>query len=224
MIATATAAAARFRAKVGGGVGGGGATLGRSKMKMIDVNEVDSLNKEHAARDAAESETTHLSKKRRILEAAALQKNQGGGGIKKSKLDQDTTTETSNNPKALSQAEGQQPVDAPPMAERASAVAAAAPPHMAAAPPDQYDGAQNEEWKIMLKERSNKLSEEDRMRVQQFFQHRPNPTPGQTVVKMKLHEQRSHDPETGQPVKETFYLELDYSNFSSKQSRKVKRY
>ena len=41
---------------------------------------------------------------------------------------------------------------------------------------------------------------------------------------MKLHEQRSNDPTNGQAIKETFYLELDYSTFTSKQSKKVKRY
>ena len=82
----------------------------------------------------------------------------------------------------------------------------------------------DDEWKLILQERSNKLSEEDRERVQQFFQRRYNPTPDQSMVKMKLHEQRITDPTTGQEIKETFYLELDYSDFSSKQSRKVKRY
>ena len=41
---------------------------------------------------------------------------------------------------------------------------------------------------------------------------------------MKLHEQRSNEAATGQAIKETFYLELDYTNFTSKQSKKVKRY
>jgi hypothetical protein len=44
------------------------------------------------------------------------------------------------------------------------------------------------------------------------------------VYKMKLHEERTTDPKTGNAVKETYYLELDYSNFTSKQSKKVKRY
>jgi hypothetical protein len=44
------------------------------------------------------------------------------------------------------------------------------------------------------------------------------------VYKMKLHEQRTNDLESGQAIKETFYLELDYNSFTSKQSKKVKRY
>ncbi len=202
---TATAAAARFRAKAGGS-----AALGRSKMKMIDVNEVNSLTKEHAARDVADSDP-RLSKKRRIMEAAALHKN--GAAAKKSKKD-GTPTETSHEQSQHPQ--GSQTAQSPsakPMAPGPTSVVA-----------EQSNGGSEEEWRIMLKERSNKLSDDDRSRVQQFFQSRHNPTPGESLVKMKLHEQRSTDPETGQAVKETFYLELDYSNFSSKQSRKVKRY
>jgi hypothetical protein len=89
---------------------------------------------------------------------------------------------------------------------------------------DGDDENDDEEWKVLLKERSNKLSEEDRVRVQQFFEAHHNPTPAQPVYKMKLHEQRTNDPKTGQAIKETFYLELDYSTFTSKQSKKVKRY
>jgi ribosomal protein L20A (L18A) len=80
------------------------------------------------------------------------------------------------------------------------------------------------DWRSMLQQTSNRLSDEDRIRIQQFFVQHFNPTPGQTVYKMKLHEERTTDPKTGNAVKETYYLELDYSNFTSKQSKKVKRY
>jgi len=81
-----------------------------------------------------------------------------------------------------------------------------------------------QDWKEMLESKSNRLSAEDRFRVQQFFVDHYNPTPDQPTYKMKLHEERSTDPKTGVPVKETYYLELDYNTFTSKQSKKTKRY
>ena len=61
------------------------------------------------------------------------------------------------------------------------------------------------------------------MRVQQFFTARTNPTPRVAVYKMKLHEERFLDSETGQNVKETLYLELDYNTFGYKKLRKIKK-
>jgi hypothetical protein len=111
----------------------------------------------------------------------------------------------------------------PPHHATITAAAAATPvPEPFLASNGQQHG--DDEWKILLQERSNKLSKDERERIQQFFQLKFNPTPDQTVVKMKLHEQRTTDPITGQDIKETFYLELDYNNFTSKQVRKVKRY
>lgn len=210
--ATATTAAAQVRATAGKfGRAGGAAMAGRSKMKMIDVQEVNNLTKEHAARDAVET-TGRMSKKRRIMEAAAAAKKAKMEATPANSSITAVTSTTSNNGEAASPQEPQQAVD------QTLSVAQLAQTNNASSV------SQEEGWKVLLKERSNKLSDEDRQRVQQFFQHRQNPTPEQSVVKMKLHEQRSQDPETGQEIKETFYLELDYSNFSSKQSRKVKRY
>jgi hypothetical protein len=62
------------------------------------------------------------------------------------------------------------------------------------------------------------------LQVQQFFVDRFNPTPAAPTYKMKLHEERTTDAKTSEPVKETYYLELDYRTFTSKQSKKVKRY
>ena len=90
---------------------------------------------------------------------------------------------------------------------------------------ESSDQQQQQDWQIMLHERSNKLSDEDRVRVQQFFESHYNPTPDQPIYKMKIHEERVNDPTSGQAIrKETFYLELDYSTFTSKQSKKVKQY
>ena len=40
---------------------------------------------------------------------------------------------------------------------------------------------------------------------------------------MKLNEEKAVDEQTGEQVKETLYLELDYGTFSFKRTRKVKR-
>lgn len=171
------------------------------KMKMMDVSEVVDQQKQAAAA-TTEAARSKLSKKRRILEAAEAT-------TKKTKLEEESmsTPNTSDG-----------------VAPSASAATPATPTTNDAAPPPQLLSG-DEEWKVILRERSNKLSAEDRDRVQQFFT-RPgyNPTPEIPVLKMKLHEQRSKDPGTGQEMKETFYIELDYQSFSSKQSRKVKRY
>jgi hypothetical protein len=80
------------------------------------------------------------------------------------------------------------------------------------------------DWRVMLREKSNRLSSEDRFRIQQFFVDKFNPTPDKDVYKMKLHEERTTDPKSGEGTKETYYLELDYNTFTSKQSKKTKRY
>jgi len=43
------------------------------------------------------------------------------------------------------------------------------------------------------------------------------------TYKMKLNEERSTDAETGQSIKETLYLELDYATFGCKKTRKTRR-
>lgn len=79
------------------------------------------------------------------------------------------------------------------------------------------------DWRDMLK-KSNRLSDDDRTRIQLFFANKVNPTPDELTYRMKLHEERVIDPQTGNPIKETYYLDLDYTNFTSRQSKKTKRY
>ena len=78
-------------------------------------------------------------------------------------------------------------------------------------------------WQSLL-HRSNKLSSDDRIRVEQFFTTNPryNPTPEISVYKMKLHESRTDDQQRNQTIKETLYLELDYGTGAYKMSRKKK--
>ena len=77
-------------------------------------------------------------------------------------------------------------------------------------------------WQSLL-EKSNKLSDEDRHRVIQFFNNRVNPTPDIPVYKTKLHEEKFIDPATQLTVKETYYIELDYNTFGYKKVRKIKK-
>ncbi len=86
----------------------------------------------------------------------------------------------------------------------------------------QLERHNQQNWEQLL-EKSNKLSDEDRFRVKQFFTNRVNPTPDIKVYKTKLHEEKFIDPETQQIVKETFYIELDYDSFGYKKVRKIKK-
>lgn len=87
---------------------------------------------------------------------------------------------------------------------------------LAAPPPPEQN------WQQLL-EKSNKLSLENRHRVELFFVDKVNPTPDIPIWKMKLHQEDTMDPNTAQLVKETLYLELDYTTFGFKKLRKVKQ-
>ena len=80
---------------------------------------------------------------------------------------------------------------------------------------------QTPSWQQLL-DKSNKLSGEDRRRVEQFFTEQYNPTPDQIVYKMKLNEEKAFQPD-GSIVKETLYLELDYNTYGFKKLRKIKK-
>ncbi|CAJ1934049.1 unnamed protein product [Cylindrotheca closterium] len=208
---------------------------GKSKMKMLDVDTVSNLHQQTVERQK-EQALSKMSKKRRIMEAAKLQ------GLKRSKPNNEKTTTTATTGAATAATLApKEPETKPPQSEELPlpqeitpipepsgmpAVSAAAALVQEQQAQEQQDQQQPQpEWKILLRERSNKLSDPDRSRVQQFFENNQfNPTPEQSVYKMKLHEQRSVDPATGKEIKETFYLELDYEKKSSKQSKKIKRY
>jgi hypothetical protein len=198
------------------GAAGGGrsAALQKSKMKLIDISEV----KEQATKDNAKGESTAQSKKRKIMDAAA--KN-GLMNTKKSKVDTtkvDKEDSSVAKPVAPVVAAAASQEQSAPVEPTSTSVQAPVPP---SAEPSQ---STQPDWKIMLKDRSNKLSSDDRFRIQQFFEQRFNPTPDQPIYKMKLHEARTTDPNSGQAIKETYYLELNYNTFDSKQSKKIKRY
>eukprot|EP00980_Cylindrotheca_fusiformis_P000134 scaffold24_cov128-Cylindrotheca_fusiformis.AAC.7 len=180
---------------------------GKSKMKMIDVDTVSSLHQQTMQRKEEET-MSKASKKRRIMEAAKQQ------GLKKTKVEKETTPQQEEQ----QQQQQMESKEDPPL-EASTQPGAPAPPQQ-----QQQQQQPEHEWKVLLRERSNKLSDSDRLRAQQFFENQYNPTPEQPVYKMKLHEQRTVDPATGGEIKETFYLELDYEQNTSKQSKKIKRY
>ena len=168
---------------------------GRSKMMMIDSAEVVKLNKEKkAAEDAAT--TSGKSRKRKIMEAAAAEE-----AAKRSKSMTGIAAPSS------------------PAISAAAAPAAPIPPVVAMPASSAPDAAVPDG----LLSKSNKLSSADRSRVERFFSDRFNPTPDQMMYKMKINEERSTDAETGQSIKETLYLELDYSTFGYKKTRKIKK-
>jgi hypothetical protein len=177
---------------------------GKSKMKMLDVDTVSNLHQQTMQRKQEEA-LSKISKKRRIMEAAKQR------GLKKTKHEQ-------TPPEQQQQQESNSP------RKPKAAPSTEAPPAPQAQAPTPHQQQSEQEWKVLLRERSNKLSDEDRSRVQQFFENQYNPTSEQPIYKMKLHEQRTVDSTTGKNIKETFYLELDYQKNTSKQSKKIKRY
>ena len=83
-----------------------------------------------------------------------------------------------------------------------------------------------------LLEKSNKLSSEDRQLVHEFFLNRELGLPPQQPVgvdedtgiwKIKLNVEKTFDQGTGESVKETLYLELNYMDLGYKKTRKIKR-
>ena len=95
------------------------------------------------------------------------------------------------------------------------------PPPSAAAPPAPA-APQQLDWRSLLATKSNKLTPDDRRRIQLFFEARQNPTPTQSTYRVKLHEERIED--NGETVKWTYYLNLNYADWTSTQSKKRKKY
>lgn len=183
----------------------------RSKMKMVDLAEVQGLQEEAIAKQR--EETPKEARKRKIMDMANSK-----GIVKKAKT---SPIEGAAMAKKAPVAQAPQPGGGVDMA--AAAVAAyqgqQKEPATTAPPVGQ---APNGEWTQHL-EKSNRLAAEDRERIRQFFVDRTNPTPDVPVYRAKLHEEKSAEPGTGLTVKETLYLELDYNTFGFKKLRKIKK-
>ena len=227
-----------------------------SKMKMMDVTEVQGLAKEKEQQATASVKTGPIKKglkKRKLNDAAP-------SSLKPIKLMKPAPTAANGHaaaapappPAAASPAPvtaaAPSPAANPALAAGALAAAAlsnyqkqmaAAPKPVAPPPPQQQPPPQQPQqhprvavpapavpqqldWRSLLASKSNKLAPDDRRRIELFFEARQNPTPAQTSYRVKLHEERIED--NGETVKWTYYLNLNYQDWTSTQSKKRKKY
>jgi hypothetical protein len=218
LIAGSTVAGVRGRAMQGTGA--------RSRMKMVDDEEANALSTNQQQQQQQQASVPQQGKPGRKRKAEIL----GNDSAKLAKRESDATAVHGNSDEAMS-ASKEKTGDVP-VATAVLAAATTAPAALKVESPEKAPASdkpsgvhhRQQDWRSLLENKSNRLSSEDRSRVEQFFMDHSNPTPEQTHYKMKLHEERTNDTATGQPMKETYYLELDYTNFTSKQSKKVKRY
>lgn len=245
----------------------------KSKMKMIDVTEVQGLESKKILEQEA---ALHPPKKLSTLSRGAHNKDSSQlSGHKRSnksssapasniKLARQKTSHTDASPSTRPGAStndnashAKSPLNMPPDSSTMAAKSAGSTNAMAAAALLAYQQSQQQnaaigrsqqadedddhsaqrhghgataikqqDWRQLLQEKSNRLTDDDRTRLQQFFDQQHNPTPElpSTTYKMKLHEERTTDAETGHPIKVTLYLELNYDNYTVKQTKKAKRY
>ncbi|GKY94734.1 hypothetical protein MPSEU_000438800 [Mayamaea pseudoterrestris] len=212
----------------------------RSKMKMMDVTEVQDQFRKQQAADLSAAGTQ--MKKKRKADAAALAVEQDKAKVVKTANGAEAPAAGSTNNETTLQAGSSAAAAAAAAAlsayqqTKTGSVSATTEDtgHTASHTHDesvtrqaesQHDAIhahhRQQDWRQLLQERSNRLSIDDRLIIEQFFQrtfsHEQRPTGS---VKLKLHEERLSDPDR----KETYYLELDYDNLTSKQSKKIKRY
>lgn len=199
------------RALVAGSRGGGG---GETKMKMIDASEIEGLTRVAAEREKNSNMTSvqarKSERKRKLLQDAAA------SGLRNRERKIARTDESTSAAQAASE------TNAPENNGNNSTAA----------------GGGDSTFTSLL-EKSNKLTPEDRQTIQQFFQHRNNsnnPSFQQPPIQMpagvdeatgiwkvKINEDKTVDGTTGESVKETLYLELDYKALGYKKTRKIKR-
>jgi hypothetical protein len=182
------------------GRAGTGAATAVSRMKMIDVTE--------SKEKLEEQQQQHL-----LLNS----KSSTGPGRKRALPP----------PLAAASPETKKSKNAPATTEQPHS-SLASPPHQQQQ--QQLPLRKVEDWRTILAEHCNKITDADRERVRQFFEDRVNPTPhdprlaqNNHVYRLKLHEEQSVE-EAGTTVKVTYYLNLDYTNFTSKQTKKRKEY
>jgi hypothetical protein len=226
----------------------------KSKMKMIDVTEVQGLESKKQ-QDVAAAPLAQKGRKSQILSGKKRSNPTSSSDVvadKNSRLKKTDASRTpAGKPDRVSPSGNELPVISP----KENAAVVVAPLHVAtgagelasaallayqsqkapvnpapvpATTETHRDGTahktKQQDWRQLLQQRSNRLSDKDRSRIQQFFVDRFNPTPEQSTCKIKLHEERTVDAKTGKSLKETYYLELDYENSTSTQTKKVKRY
>lgn len=205
-----------------------------SKMKMLDVSEVAGLAKgEVEAKAAGLAPKKGLKRKIMMSSAQARVAKATKTEVPAVENGQATKAEEERTPAPAPAAVAPAPQVATMAAVDALAAAAlsnyqkqvAAAPKLAPAPAPPAPAPNQLDWRELLATRSNKLSPVDRQRIAQFFDQKFNPTPEQgDTYRVKLHEERGADPQTGDPIKWTYYLNLNYNDWTSTQSKKRKRY
>ena len=221
----------------GGGSGGGGA--GETKMKMIDASEVEGLTRAAAEREKTSNlstvEARKLERKRKLMESAAASGLRNREKKKIASSDGGGTTAAAtpsggNNDQAVSAATA-----AISQNESDNTGILGEQPQIHQQQQQQQQQQHSAASITSLLEKSNKLSPEDRQTIFQFFQNRnnnqgsmsqPAPPPGTDesgIWRVKLNEDKAFDESTGEVVKETLYLELDYKSLGYKKTRKIKR-
>ena len=214
---------------------------GSSKMKMIDITTVKDVNN----KDKMLEEARSGSLKRRILKAGeevkntvqSIEKDEANEPKNKkpraslidneTKLKQVPASDNVNKegaidkPSSIESAPHLEPSKKHDPNANQSQVIPSSNEHAKAQNISIQNKSQTSTWQQLL-DKSNKLSLEDRNRVEQFFTTQFNPTPDHTIYKMKLNEEKATQPD-GSTVKETLYLELDYSTYGFKKLRKIKK-
>jgi len=230
-----------------GGVGTGGEP---SKMKVIDVTEVEGLNRAQKEREKMEQqnsvEARKAERKRKLLEQAAKSGlkcnrdkriNVAPAATNEGHQSQNVNNNEDNGNEIQTRQED--PYSIPDGSFDVS-LQSGLESYTAGLENnttqvhqnrnhEQKSHEQQQGWESLL-EKSNKLSDQDRQNIHEFFENRKtaNPIPsadpnGDSVWKVKLNEEKTVDPQTGEVVKETLYLELDYRTFGFKKTRKIKR-
>jgi hypothetical protein len=190
-----------------------------SRMKMLDVAEVQGLQQKETAGN--QGDKLLARQKRKLEKTVATEPPEKKA---RAKTDDRKTAPTAEVEPAKVVPPKAAAVAATDLATAALSAYQAQRAGGAASEKKPVPEKKQQDWQQMLQERSNRVSADDRFRIQQFFVDHFNPTPDQKTYKMKLHEERTTDPKTGEPVKVSYYLELDYTTFTSKQSKKTKRY
>jgi hypothetical protein len=189
-----------------------------SKMMMLDVAEVADLAKEKEASKAAAMNAPKKGFKRKAAMSDAVHANKVA---KIEPLPADTNEHNAEKPA---------PAAAPTQAVNPADLAAAAlssyqkQKEAVVAEPKNSSGHVQMGWRELLAEKNNLLSDVDRDRIQKFFEYKVNPTPEVESYDIKLHSERGTDPRTGESIKRTHYLKLNYNDWTSTQSKKTKRY
>jgi len=189
-----------------------------SKMKIIDTNEAADLAKSQREQEVKDSKLS--ARKRKILEAAKA----SGLHSKKKKYLMKEDAVVAQKPHVMKvNVPEKTPVPQKEVVASVPSQQTSTGDGISSSVPPPITENHNTNWKQLL-DGSNKLSQEDRIRIEQFFTTKYNPTPDVQLYQIKLHDEKKMLEDQKTVVKETWYLELDYRNMKSRKFRKTKKY